>query len=210
MKTLRSFNSIYYFSLKLWTHVLQMPTKIFAEIILFFFNQKYWGIRKRAWYLHVLKNHVFLDKYKKDKTKQILHTFVDIAKETACEKIQRQDSLLELELLEVLVSLNKMPDFWKSLSKIIYIIFYCRTSMKSHNKEMCAYIKKLFQGLYKVLRFSITPDYFLIFRFCIKGNQDYYTWITYKPALLVNVHILFSQCVKLNTWEWEVREIWLN
>ena len=33
---------------------------------------------------------VFLDKHEQNKTKQILQTFIDIAKETACEKIQRK------------------------------------------------------------------------------------------------------------------------
>ena len=54
--------------------------------------------------LHVSKNHVspiFLDNYEQNKTKKLLHTFVDIAKETACEKSQRKETLLELELLEV-------------------------------------------------------------------------------------------------------------
>ena len=57
---------------------------------------------------------VFLDNYEQNKTKKILHTFVDIAKETTCEKNQRKETLLELEVLEVFVSLNKRPDFWKS------------------------------------------------------------------------------------------------
>ena len=81
--------------------------------------------------LHVSENHVlhfFLITTNKRKTKKILHTFVDIAKETACEKIQKKETLLELEPLEVFVSLHKKLDFWKSLSKIIYIIFHCRTS----------------------------------------------------------------------------------
>ena len=80
--------------------------------------------------LHISKNHVlqfFL--ITTNKTKKFLQTFVDIAKETACEKIQRKKTLLELELLEVSVSLSKRTDFWKSLSKIIYIIFHCRTSI---------------------------------------------------------------------------------
>ena len=72
---------------------------------------------------------VFLDNYEQNKTKKFLYTFVDIAKETVFEKIQRKDTLLNLELLEVFLSLNKRPDFWKSLSKIIYIIFHCRTSI---------------------------------------------------------------------------------
>ena len=71
---------------------------------------------------------IFLGNYEQNKTK-FLHTFVDIAKETACEKTPRKETLLELELLEVFVGLNKRPDFWKSLSKIVYIIFHCRTSI---------------------------------------------------------------------------------
>ena len=71
---------------------------------------------------------IFLDNYYQSKTKKFLHTFVEIDKETACEKIQRKEALFELELLEIFVSLNKGLDFRKSLSKIIYIIFHCRTS----------------------------------------------------------------------------------
>ena len=62
---------------------------------------------------------VFLDNFDQNKTKKCLISFVDIAKETACEKNQRKETLFELELLEVFVSLNKRPEFWKSLSKII-------------------------------------------------------------------------------------------
>ena len=50
---------------------------------------------------------VFLNNYKQNKTKTLLHTFVDIAKETACEKNQRKDTLPELVLTEVFISLNK-------------------------------------------------------------------------------------------------------
>ena len=49
---------------------------------------------------------IFLDNYEQ-KTKTFMHTFADIAKKTACDKIQRKETLLELELLEVLVSLKK-------------------------------------------------------------------------------------------------------
>ena len=59
--------------------------------------------------LHVSKNHVlqfFLITTNKTTTK-ILHAFVDIAKETVCEKNQTKESLLALELLEVFVCLNK-------------------------------------------------------------------------------------------------------
>ena len=71
--------------------------------------------------LHVWKKYVpqFFFKYEQNKAKKSLHTFVDIAKESACEKIQRKEARLELELLEVFVSLNKRPDFCRSLSKII-------------------------------------------------------------------------------------------
>ena len=50
---------------------------------------------------------IFLDTYEQNKTKKILHTFLDIAKEITCGKIQRKGTLLELEVLEVYVSLNK-------------------------------------------------------------------------------------------------------
>ena len=36
----------------------------------------------------------------------------------------------------------------------------------------------------------------LIFWFFIKGNQLYYTWITYTPVSLVGIQLLFSHCVK--------------
>ena len=42
----------------------------------------------------------------------------------------------------------------------------------------------------------IIPDCFLIFWFCIKGNQIYYTWITYTPASLVSIQLLFFHWVK--------------
>ena len=54
---------------------------------------------------------IFLDNYEQNKTKIFLHTFVDTAMETACEKIQRKETLLKLGLLEVFVSLNKRPNF---------------------------------------------------------------------------------------------------
>ena len=50
---------------------------------------------------------------------------------------------------------------------------------------------------FKVYRYPIiVPDCFLIFWFCIKGNQVYYTWITYTPALLASIQLLFSFCMK--------------
>ena len=52
--------------------------------------------------LHVSKNRDLqfsLITTNKKKKKKILHTFADIAKETACEKNQRKETLLELELL---------------------------------------------------------------------------------------------------------------
>ena len=42
----------------------------------------------------------------------------------------------------------------------------------------------------------VVLDCFLIFWFCIKENQVYYTWITYTPVLLVSIQLLFSHCVK--------------
>ena len=54
---------------------------------------------------------------------------VDITRETMCEKIQRKETLLELELPEVFVSLNKILYFWKSFSKMVFIFFHCRTSV---------------------------------------------------------------------------------
>ena len=53
---------------------------------------------------------VFLDNYKQNK-KKILHTSADIAKETMSEKIQKKETLFQLELLDVFVSLNKEQDF---------------------------------------------------------------------------------------------------
>ena len=41
---------------------------------------------------------IFLDNYEQTKTKKLFHTFVDIPKETACEKIQGKETPLELEL----------------------------------------------------------------------------------------------------------------
>ena len=61
---------------------------------------------------------VSLDTYEQNKTKSFLDTLVDISKETACEEIQSKETLLELELPKVLVSLNKRSDFWKYLSTL--------------------------------------------------------------------------------------------
>ena len=72
---------------------------------------------------------VFLNNYEQNKIKNFLHTFVDITYETACEKNQRKETLLELILLEVFISLSKRPDFWKPLFKVIYTIFHCTTSI---------------------------------------------------------------------------------
>ena len=52
------------------------------------------------------------------------------------------------------------------------------------------------KSFFKVYRYLIIADCFLIFWFCVKGNQIYYTWITYTPASLVSIQILFSHCVK--------------
>ena len=146
--------------------------------------------------LHVSKNHVphfFLDNYIQRKTKKLLHTFVDIAKETACEKNKRKEAVLELELLQVFVSLSKRPDFWKSLPKIIYTIFHCRASITSLEENLCLYQKFILGLTYTII---IAPECFLIFWFCNKGNQVYYTWISYTPVLLVSIQLLFSHCVK--------------
>ena len=64
--------------------------------------------------LHVSENHVLqFSLITSSKRKQkISEHFVDIAKHTACEKIQIKD-----------------PNFCKSLSKMVYIIFNCRTSI---------------------------------------------------------------------------------
>ena len=52
---------------------------------------------------------VFLNNYEQNKTKNFQHTFVDI------EKSQRKETVLEFVLIEVFISLNKRPDFWKSI-----------------------------------------------------------------------------------------------
>ena len=60
---------------------------------------------------HVSKNHVllfFLITTNKKKTKKFLRTFV---RRRRVKKNQRKETLLELELIEVFVSLNKRPDF---------------------------------------------------------------------------------------------------
>ena len=54
--------------------------------------------------LHLSKKHIlqfFLITTNKTKQKKLCTLFADIAKETACEKIQRKETLFELELLEV-------------------------------------------------------------------------------------------------------------
>ena len=115
--------------------------------------------------LHVLKNHVFqFFLITTDKTKQILPIFVDIAEETACEKIQRKKTLLELEVVEVFVSLNKRPDFWKSL-KLYYIIFHCRTSIITQQENVCLYQKFISRFTQTLI---IVPDWFFIFKFCTR------------------------------------------
>ena len=83
---------------------------------------------------------VFIDNYEQHKAKRFLHSFVDIAKETACEKNQRKEARLPLELLEVFASLNKR------LYLKLYAQFFTAEPVQSHNK-ICAYIKNLFQGL---------------------------------------------------------------
>ena len=50
---------------------------------------------------------VFLNNYEQTKTKNFLHTFEDIAKDTVSEKNLREQTRLELVFLEVFISLNK-------------------------------------------------------------------------------------------------------
>ena len=80
---------------------------------------------------------VFLNNYKQNKTKDFQHTFADTAKETACEKNRRKETLY----LDVVINLNKRPDLWKPLSKVIYIIFHCRTSIITKQGNLCLYQK---------------------------------------------------------------------
>ena len=63
--------------------------------------------------LHVWENYVLqFSLITSSKRKQkISEHFVDIAKDTACEKIQRKEALIELDFLEVFFSLNKFPKF---------------------------------------------------------------------------------------------------
>ena len=44
------------------------------------------------------RSQIFLDNYEQTKTKKNFHIFVDIPRETACEKYQRKETPLELEL----------------------------------------------------------------------------------------------------------------
>ena len=44
------------------------------------------------------RSQIFLDNYEQTKTKKIFDIFVDIPRETVCEKNQRKETLLELEL----------------------------------------------------------------------------------------------------------------
>ena len=94
---------------------------------------------------------IFLDNYEQNETKKLLHTFVDIAKEAVCEQIQTKETLLELELLEVFVSLNKRPDFWKSLSKIIYN--FSLQNQYSHIKRKYVFISKVYFKVYTYLNY---------------------------------------------------------
>ena len=89
--------------------------------------------------MHVLD--FFLISASKTK-KKILHTYADIAKETTCEKNKRKVTRLELEFLEVFVSLDKRRIFLK-----LYAKFFIAEPVYSHNKKTCAYIKNLFQCL---------------------------------------------------------------
>ena len=134
---------------------------------------------------------VFLNNYEQTKTKNFLHTFEDIAKDTVSEKNQREQTRLELVFLEVFSSLNKWVDFWKSYLKFIH-----NFSLQNQYNH----IRRKFVLISKILKFTdtliIVPDCFLIFWFCIKGHQAYYSWISNAPALLVSIQLLFSHCVK--------------
>ena len=44
------------------------------------------------------RSQIFLDNYEQTKTKKIFDIFVDIPRETVCEKNQRKETPLELEL----------------------------------------------------------------------------------------------------------------
>ena len=136
---------------------------------------------------------VFLGNYKQNKTKKCMYTFTSLAKETACEKKLEKATLLELELLEVFVSLNKRPDFWKSLCEIMHIIFHCRTGIITSQENVCFHQKFVSKFTHTII---IVRECFLIFWFCIKENQVYYNWITYRLVLLVSIQLLFSRCIK--------------
>ena len=58
---------------------------------------------------------------------------------------------------------------------------------------MCLYQKFISRFTYTLI---IIPDCFLIFWFCIKRNQVYYTWFTYTPIFLVSIQLLFCHCMK--------------
>ena len=102
-------------------------------------------------------------------------------------------TLLELELLEVFVSLNKRPDFWKSLCEFMHIIFHCRTGIITSQENVCFHQKFVSKFTHTII---IVGECFLIFWFCIKENQVYYNWITYRLVLLVSIQLLFSRCIK--------------
>ena len=107
-------------------------------------------------------------------------------------KISQKESLLELELLEVIVGLNKRP-----ISGSLYIKYTHNFSLQSlYNhitRTLCLYQKFIWRFTHTLINF---PNCFLIFWFCIKGNQVFYTWIAYIPVLLVKIQLLFSHCVK--------------
>ena len=98
-----------------------------------------------------------------------------------------------MELPKVFVSLNKRPHFWKSLSKIISIIFHWRTSIITKQRKLVL-LSKIYFKVYTYLNYC--SRLFLDFWLCIKGNQVYYTWITYTSVLLVSIQLLFSHCAK--------------
>ena len=61
---------------------------------------------------------------------------------------------------------------------------------------MCLYQPFISRFTHTFIYGLFIPDCFLIFWFCIKGNQVYCTWNTYTPVLLVSIQLLFSHCVK--------------
>ena len=65
----------------------------------------------------------------------------------------------------------------------------------NHITRKFVLISKIYFKVYTYLNYC--SKFFLIFWFCPKGNQVYYTWITYTSVLLlVNIQLLFFHCMK--------------